>query len=266
MKKILLAPLLIATSVLPLAHAASAAKKPDPAAIKKTLETRYPQVHVVDIAPAPIAGLFEVYTGENIVYTNDTGDYLLPGPLIETATRRNLTVDRIDARNTIDFATLPLDKAIKTVKGNGGRTMAVFSDPDCPFCKELEKELVSVDNVTIYTFLFPITDLHPDAGNKARAIWCSADRARTWADWMHDGKAATAPADACKAEVIADINELGKKLRISSTPTTFLADGKRIGGTVPAADLEQALKASAAGKPQKTSALAPAGSPAVAAK
>jgi thiol:disulfide interchange protein DsbC len=250
MRTKLVTPFLIATTGLLLPGALPAAeKKVDLAKIEATLETRYPQVGVIDVNPAPLKGLYEVFTGDGIFYTNDTGDYLLGGPLVETSTRRNLTAERLDERNSIDFSVLPLDKAIKTVKGDGSRTIAVFSDPDCPFCKQLEKELVSVENVTIYTFLYPLDDLHPDAPAKARAIWCSADRSQSWAQWMNDGKLGTATPD-CASDPLTDVKTLGRKLRVVSTPTSFFPNGHRMGGAAPAADIERALAANSQPKPE----------------
>lgn len=211
--------------------------------IRKVLEARYPEVKVVDIKPTPITGLYEIYTGDAIVYSNDSGGYLVAGPLMDTRTRVNLTTESLDLRNAVDFSSLPLDKAIKTVKGNGSRMMAVFADPDCPYCKRLEQELVSVDNVTVYTFLYPLEDLHPGAEVRARALWCSEDRSQAWTKWIVDGKEpAVAPAD-CKQDPIEATRALGLKLGVNSTPTMIFANGRRNSGALPADQLEKRLDA-----------------------
>jgi thiol:disulfide interchange protein DsbC len=140
----------------------------------------------------------------------------------------------------IDFSTLPLDQAIKVVKGNGNRKIAVFSDPDCPYCKRLEKdELSKIDNVTIYTFLYPLEQLHPDAGRKARAIWCAPDRNKAWENWILNGQL---PNGATECETPLDkVAALGRKLGVNSTPTIFLPNGKRVQGALPAEELEKAI-------------------------
>jgi len=120
-----------------------------PDQLLKTIRERYPSVEIVDAKPSPVAGIYEFYTGTTLFYTDASGDHLFAGPLIDTKTRLSLTAEGIEARNTIDFSVLPLDMAIKEVKGNGKRVMAVFADPDCPFCQRLEKALASVDNVTV---------------------------------------------------------------------------------------------------------------------
>jgi thiol:disulfide interchange protein DsbC len=213
------------------------------AALRKVFATTYPNVTIVDVRPGPVEGLYEVFTGDTIVYANATGSLLMLGPLVDTATRSNLTAQRIDDRNSIDFSTLPLNLAIKTVKGDGRHTLAVFSDPDCPFCKQLEQSIHTFDNVTIYTFLFPITSLHPDAANKARNLWCSADRTQAWQQWMIDAKAAPAATESCKQDPINELQALGNKLRVASTPTLFFANGQRVAGTLTAEQLKQKFDA-----------------------
>jgi thiol:disulfide interchange protein DsbC len=238
-------PLLLGCAITALAPvSSSAATNQEVAAnIKKTIESRYAGVHVLDVQPAAIPGLYELFLGDQIVYTDSTGDYLLVGSLIDTQTRQNLTDARLNDRGKIDFKTLPLNQAIKVVKGNGSRVFAVFSDPDCPFCQQLEKTLLSVTDITMYVFLFPIASLHPQAPAKAHAIWCAPDRTQAWSDWMHEKK--LPPAKACSGDPIDALQKLGDTLHINSTPTMFFTNGSRIAGALPAAELEKALAAGA---------------------
>lgn len=217
----------------------------DEASLKKAIETVYPKLKVQSITKTPYAGLYEVFLDGQIIYTDDKFSFLIAeGKVIDPVSRRNLTGERLDELNKVDFASLPLDQAIKVVKGNGSRKLVVFSDPDCPFCKRLEqRELVNITDVTIYTFLFPLEQLHPDAANKARAIWCSADRAKAWTDWVLNNQMPKAATN-CDTP-IEKIATLGRKLGVSSTPTLILQDGKRILGAYPAKEIEQALEAAA---------------------
>lgn len=234
----------IAAACLSVAVAGAEVKNTPTDAIRNALRTRFPDMPVVSVQPAPVAGLYEVYTGNELVYTDAGAEHLIIGPLWETASKRNLTAERIGELTAIDFSTLPLDRAIRTVKGNGSRKLAVFSDPDCPFCKKLEQELASVTDVTIYTFLYPIAALHPAAASKARAIWCSENRPVAWKQWMIDGQL---PEEReCKDAASIDENvKLGEQLGINGTPTLFGADGRRVSGTLSAEALEGMLSAAA---------------------
>lgn len=214
------------------------------AAIRQALETRFPGTHVLDVQPSAIPGLYEVFTGDQIVYTDATGDYVVIGQMVDTQTKENLTEVRFNDRGKIDFKSLPLSQAIKVVKGNGSRTFAVFSDPDCPFCQQLEKTLLSVNDFTMYVFLFPIASLHPQAPEKAHAIWCAADRSKAWSDWMHERK--LPPTKTCNGDPIDSLQRLGDTLHINSTPTLFFANGRRIAGAMPAAELEKDLAGNSA--------------------
>jgi thiol:disulfide interchange protein DsbC len=184
--------------------------------------------------------------GDQIVYTDATADYLFVGSLVDTQTRENLTEARLNDHGKIDFGTLPLDRAIKVVKGNGSRVFAVFSDPDCPFCQELEKNLLSVTDMTMYVFLFPIASLHPQAPAKAHSIWCAKDRAAAWNQWMREKK--LPPAASCGGDPIDALQKLGDNLHINSTPTLFFANGRRVAGAISTKELEGLLASSGAAK------------------
>lgn len=211
------------------------------ATLKHTIESRFPGAHVVDIQPSVIPGLYELFMGDQIVYADASGDHLIVGKMVDTRTREDLTEARLNDRGKIDFKTLPLNQAVKVVKGNGSRVFAVFSDPDCPYCQQLEKTLLSMTDFTEYVFLYPIASLHPQAPAKAHAIWCTSDRAQAWSDWMHNRK--LPPTKACSGDPIDALQKLGDSLHINSTPTMFFANGRRIAGAVPAEDLEKALAA-----------------------
>jgi len=211
------------------------------AALKKMIEAAYPKFTVDSISKTPYAGLYEVYIGGQLIYTDEKFSFLIvDGRVVDPKSKKDMTSERLNELNKIDFASLPLDLAVKVVKGNGSRKMAVFSDPDCPFCKRLEQnELVDLTDVTIYTFLLPLDQLHPDAANKAKQIWCSPDRAKAWQDWVMQG---TLPKKTNTCDVPLDkIAAVAKKYSVSSTPTIFFADGKRMTGAYPAAEIEKAL-------------------------
>ncbi|HEU4708062.1 MAG TPA: DsbC family protein [Methylophilaceae bacterium] len=212
----------------------------DEADIRKAIQTAYPKLTVQKITKTPYAGLYEVFLNGQIIYTDDKFSFLIvEGRLVDPKTKTDVTRQRMEELTKIDFSTLPLDQAIKVVKGNGSRKIAVFSDPDCPYCKRLEKnELSKIDNVTIYTFLYPLEQLHPDAGRKARAIWCAPDRSKAWENWILNGQLA----DSTECETPLDkVANLGRKLGVNSTPTIFLSNGKRVQGALPADELEKAM-------------------------
>ena len=216
--------------------------------LKSVIASRFPDVPIEAVLPSPIPGIYEVDTATDIVYADASGEYILSGSIMATKTRENLTALRTDERNSIDFSTLPLDLAIKNVKGDGSRVMAVFSDPHCPFCQKLEKELEQMDNTTVYTFLFPIEQLHPGATKDAHGLWCSTDRPNAWKKWMLTQVSPQA-SKGCTEDPLAKIHDLGDKLKISSTPTVFLSNGRRVTGALPAAELEQRLSAVKASAP-----------------
>lgn len=220
-----------------LAVAFGAQAMADEADIKKAMESKL-GTKVESVTKSGYLGLYEVFSDGNIIYTDEKGTAIIVGPLIDGKTMKNVTEERMKKLTAIKFSELPLDRAIKQVRGDGKRVMATFEDPNCGYCKRLAKELLKLENVTVYTFLLPI--LSEDSVRKSMQIWCSADRAKAWNDWMVEGKAPTGRED-CDTSAVSKNQEFGRKLNISGTPTMFFSDGERVPGAMPLARIEQKL-------------------------
>ncbi len=232
-----IAALVLATAAATLGCTAQADQTTDK--LKITLQTRLgSDASIKSIAKSPIPGLYEVNLGAQIIYSDANGDYVLLGDLVDTKSHKNLTEARMSEINKVDFASLPLNNAIKYVKGNGARKIAVFSDPNCPYCKRFESTLQSMDNITVYTFLYPV--LTPDSTVKSKAIWCASDRARSWENWMVNHQAPTGAGN-CDTSALDKNLALGRGLNVTGTPTIILADGTRLPGAVSADQLNGAL-------------------------
>ncbi|RQO71201.1 thiol:disulfide interchange protein [Aquitalea sp. FJL05] len=212
--------------------------------VKKAFSTRFPTREVLSVSETPVKGVYEVVVkGKQIVYTDAEAKYLFVGDLIDTEAKSSLTEKKMAELNRVDFNKLPFKYAIKEVRGNGSRKLAVFTDPDCPYCKQLEREsLPDITNVTIYTFLYPLAQLHPDAPRKARQIWCSKDRLATWTAFMRDGKELTGT-DKCDTSALDKIEAMGDELGISGTPGLIFANGRLVPGAIAKDDIEKLLDA-----------------------
>ncbi len=183
-------------------------------------------------------GMYEVTFGTEIAYVDQEANYLLSGRLIDTRTRLDLTEQKRSELSRVDFKSLPLDQAIKQVRGNGKRVLVTFEDPNCGYCRQLARTLTDIKDITVYTFLLPI--LSQDSFEKSAAIWCSKDRAAAWQAFMVEGKApASAPAD-CQTPLQSNL-AMGQVLRVNGTPTLVFADGWRVPGAMQADAIEQAL-------------------------
>ncbi|AXK39796.1 DsbC family protein [Crenobacter cavernae] len=231
------------------AGASSEAKpaQPTAAAVKKAFTERFPNRPVKSVAATPLPGIYEVVLpNRQIMYTDAKVNYLfLDANLIDVQKRESLTEARMASLSRVDWSTLPLADAVKEVRGSGKRKLAVFSDPDCPFCKKLERETIArLDNVTVYTFLYPLAQLHPDAERKSRQIWCSADRTAAWIGLMREGKALSGP-DNC-ATPLDKLQKLGDSLGINGTPALVFESGRLVSGAQPLEQVEAWLDEKAA--------------------
>ncbi|WP_434778598.1 DsbC family protein [Neisseria sp. Ec49-e6-T10] len=215
--------------------------------IKKAFEAKFEKqvpggIKVVSVSATPLSGIYEVVLpGKQIVYSDENADYVFAeSNLIDVKQGKNLTEEKLAQLNIVDFSSLPLEQAIKEVKGNGTLKIAVFSDPDCPYCKKLEEEFAKLDDITVYTFLMPITSLHPQADVKAKKIWCSQDKTGAWTSWMRNGVEPTA-SEKCDNPV-EQIMALGNELGFTGTPTLIFPNGTVIPGYLPATELMKVLQ------------------------
>jgi thiol:disulfide interchange protein DsbC len=229
-----------ALSTLCLLPAAALANE---AVIRKNIAERMPDFPKIDeVSKTSVQGLWELRIGNDVVYTDAEGQHLIQGAIFDTKTRTNLTEQRLDKLTAIDVSALPLKDAITWKQGSGARKLVVFEDPNCGYCKKFERDLSLVKDVTVHLFLYPI--LGPDSTAKSRDIWCAADRAKTWRDWMLNNTAPPKTMGQCDVAALQRNLELGKKHRVNGTPALVFEDGKRVPGAIAIDQIEKQLVAS----------------------
>jgi thiol:disulfide interchange protein DsbC len=208
--------------------------------LQKLIEQQYPDIKIQSIKKTNFNDLYEVYLGNQIIYTDQSFKFLIiEGQLVDPKSKKNITAERLADLQKIAFENLPLDLAIKIKKGIPQKKVAVFSDIDCPFCRKLEKEvLMKLDNVEIYTFIFPLA-IHPEAEQKSLKIWCSDDPAANWVNFMKTADLPDNNGDC--ASPIDEIQNFAKKYGIQSTPTIIFEDGKRVSGAIPKDEFKSLL-------------------------
>jgi thiol:disulfide interchange protein DsbC len=213
------------------------------AQIRKTIAERLPDFPKIDeVTKTSFPGLFELRVGTEVYYTDEQGNHIIDGQLIDTRTRSNLTEARLAKLTAIEFASLPLKDAVVWKNGNGSRKLAVFADPNCGYCKRFERDLQQLKDVTVYTFLYPI--LGGDSPEKSRDIWCAKDSSKAWLDWMLKGTTPPRSMGECDASALQRNAALGRKHRVNGTPAIVFEDGKRVPGAMSAEALEKQLVAS----------------------
>ncbi len=238
---------LLSLTLLALPWAWSPAAVAQEAVIRKNLSSRLSELGEIDeVRKTPMAGVWEVRSGNDLFYSDAQGNYLIQGELIDTKAQRNLSAERVAELTTIDFSKLPLSDSFTVVRGNGERQLAVFEDPNCGYCKRFEQSMLKINNITVHVFLYPI--LGEDSVEKARRLWCAKDRAAAWNDWMHAQKPAAAPLSPCDTSALARNIAFGKTHKINGTPTLFFADGSRVPGAIATDAIEKQLTLASAKK------------------
>ena len=222
-----------------LAVAASGALAGEPE-VRSVIESNlHSGARIESVRRAPYADLYEVAIrsadGPLIYYVDGAATVIIAGSVFDAKSGRNLTEERLRTLSAISWDSLPFASAITTVRGDGRRKIAVFSDPNCPYCKRFEKTLAQLDDITVHIFLYPV--IKPGSVPLAESVWCSKDRGKAWHDLMLRGIAPSAPPD-CDTPV-EKLVALGHRLGATSTPTWFLRNGEKFSGAMP---LEQVRK------------------------
>ena len=239
MKTTRLITFLLATTTLLAGSAFAAGDSLNEMAVLANLKQKYPSTVIKSVASTNLPGIYEVVMGKNVAYVEESGRYFIFGHLFDMQTQTDLTEGKVMAEQgpKMDFKSLPLEDAITIVRGDGSRKVAIFSDPDCPYCKQLENNIANLTNVTIYLFMFPIEQLHPQSKAKSVAVWCAADRAKAWDGLMRRNEVSNG---SCENPIDRNV-ALAESLAINGTPTVILQDGSIIPGAPSAAKLEQML-------------------------
>ncbi len=232
---------------------AAASAHGDEAKIRRVVGAALGGARIDGVQPAPLPGIFEVRyqsrEGPQIIYTDAEANYIFDGTIFDTRNRQNLTEERLNRLSAISFDALPLDLAVKVQRGNGKRVLAMFSDPYCPACRQFEQTLAQIEDITIYYFMYPV--IRPELAEHSKAVWCSPDRAKAWLALAARQKAEPPALNASCDTPIERVLQLGKSLRVNSTPTLFFANGERVRGGLHAPDLRARLdQAGSAAKPR----------------
>lgn len=225
--------LVIGAALMTLAFSSFASD--ESAALLKKLKDKYPNTTFSSIASTPVKGIYEITMGKSIAYSDAGGRYFIIGSMFDMQERVDLTAAKREAAKRIEWDQLPLAQSFKVVKGSGKRVFAMFSDPDCPFCRRIEQTLAEMDDYTMYVFPFPIASLHPKAAEKAISVWCATDKVAAWQSLMLKNQE---PATANCTNPIEDNVRLAASLGISGTPTLIRPDGNMRPGALPREALE----------------------------
>jgi thiol:disulfide interchange protein DsbC len=208
--------------------------------IRANLAKQLPNLPKIDeVTKAPVPGLWELRIGSQVIYTDSAGKFVIEGEIIDATKHVNLTKERVDRLTAFEFSKLPLKDAVVWKQGTGARKLVVFADPNCGYCKKLERDLSNVPNITVFTFLVPI--LGGDSPQKARDIWCAKDSGKAWRNWMIEG-ASPAPAGAkCDVAALSRNVALGEKHAVTGTPALVFEDSARVPGIISPEEIEKKL-------------------------
>ncbi len=204
---------------------------------------RYPKTKVKEFSLTPVPGIFEAAVAKEVIYFDKSARFLFSGRLLDMEKGLDLTDKRIRDIRRIDINRLPLENAIKEVKGNGRRKLVVFTDVDCPYSRKLAQTLEGLTDITVYTFLFPLTSIHPEAKAKSDAIWCSSDSVKELANVLKGSAIRTVKNNPICSSPVESILKLAAENGIAGTPTIFNEAGDRTAGALPADKLEEFINA-----------------------
>ena len=205
--------------------------------VKSNLSKQHPKLNIENIQSTDIKGIYSGSMDGQVVYLGEDAQHILVGSMYRLSDQKNLTQDLVLKQNSIDWKKLPLQDAVKSVRGNGKRQIAIFSDPNCPYCKQLEAELSKLNDVTIYTFIYPIKT---QSIAVSKQVFCEKDPALAWSNLIGKGLQPKSNKP-CINPIERNLN-LGKSLGLTGTPAIIFSNGFKVMGSHPAQDIEQMWK------------------------
>lgn len=222
--------ILVAASLIVFAAGSAA----DEAAVRRLINAKLrPGSKIEAVQKMSYGDLYEIVIrspeGPKVYYVDSGATAIILGNVIDARTGQDLTEARLQRLFAVKWESLPFDSAVTTVRGSGRRKIAVFSDPNCPYCKRFEATLERIGDITVHIFLYPV--IKPESVTLTKSVWCSRDRAKAWNDLMLCGIRPQAAPD-CDTPV-EKLVQFGQHLGASSTPTWFLQDGERRSGAMP---------------------------------
>ncbi|WP_420830718.1 DsbC family protein [Acinetobacter towneri] len=209
----------------------------DVATVSKNVKQQHPQLKLDNIQATEMKGIYSASMDGQVVYLNEDAQHILAGSMIRLKDQHNLTKDLLIQQNSVDWKKLPLQDAIKSVRGTGKRQIAIFSDPNCPYCKQLEAELKKLDNITIYTFILP---LKAQSVAPSKHVYCEKNPALAWENLITKAQLPTSQSS-CANPVERNI-VLAHRLGVNGTPAIIFLNGFKVMGAYPAAQIEQIFK------------------------
>jgi len=207
----------------------------------RQLRERYPSTRIDRVSPAVIPGMYEVVMGRNVAYVDSSGRYFVFGHVWDMQERRDTTADRLGSIDTADVSSLPVSHALTWVRGSGRNVLNVVADPMCGHCRNLERALEKLDDVTVRLYLLPI--LGPESRRIAEAVWCSPTRETAWRDWMLRGAEPTVAQQGCNTEGLAAIEKAARSMGIQGTPMLYSGDGRKRAGALSSTEIKTWLNA-----------------------
>lgn len=222
------------TLVLALASFISTLSLANVDTIKTNLTKQHPNLKIENIQATEMKGIYSGSMDGQVVYVGEDTQHILIGSMFRLSDQKNLTKDLMLKQNSIDWKKLPLQDAVKMVRGNGKRQIAVFSDPNCPYCKQLETELSKLNDVTIYTFIYPIKT---QSIAVSKQVFCEKDPALAWSNLIAKGIQPSSK-KTCANPIERNLS-LGKSLALNGTPAIIFSNGFKVMGAYPAQEIEK---------------------------
>ena len=205
--------------------------------VKNNLIKQHPKLNIENIQTTDMKGIYSGSMDGQVVYVGEDAQHILVGSMYRLSDQKNLTKDLVLKQNSIDWKTLPLQDAVKSVRGNGKRQIAIFSDPNCPYCKQLETELNKLNDVTIYTFIYPIKN---QSIAVSKQVFCEKDSALAWSNLISKGIQPSSK-KTCANPIERNLS-LGKSLGLNGTPAIIFSNGFKVMGSHPAQEIEKMWK------------------------
>lgn len=193
---------------------------------KQYLSQSFPNAEIERLKKATMPGVYEVVIDGSIYYLTENGKFLLAGSIYDLESGENLTQHAYNELRSDIVNRLAEHEAITFAGQNYKYTINVFSDVDCPSCRNFHSQLDQINALGIRVRYFLTPYLGDAAYRKAISVWCADDRRAA----LNNAKLGRPVADSRCDNPIDENLRIAETLGIKGTPSFLLKDGKLLQG------------------------------------
>jgi thiol:disulfide interchange protein DsbC len=197
--------------------------------IGERISTRLPGFVISSLTETEVPALYELVSDGRIYYIDESAEYLIDGSLIRLEDRRNVTDSRLGSIHMGLIEDLDeKNMLIYEPKETSTRSITVFTDISCGYCRRLHAEIGTLldEGIRVRYLMFPRAGMGSQGHKVLESVWCADDPQGAMTNAKSGGRIDPKTCPNPIAEHVA----LAERLGLRGTPLIYTDSGEKIPG------------------------------------